>query len=160
MPSGSGFKKAPRPERAPIHHTPIRQLRIDDGKARLCVLYPKDNPLRSEKYLAIIRKMKCIRCGVRGHTQAAHADGIGGSMQKGIGMKADDRAIYPACGLHTDANFRVVQGCHYDIGTGGMYSKDERRTLERGYVKQTILEVIRENRWPKDLPLPNEEFWK
>jgi hypothetical protein len=106
-------------------------LRRDDGKARMVVAVPKQNYLRDKDYLRWVASLPCAHCGVEGRSQAAHSDdnGAGG---KGIGLKSSDKTVYPAC-APTLGN----PGCHWLIGSSGVFKKDERRELESAYSQKT-----------------------
>jgi len=45
---------------------------------------PKDAPLQHEGYMALVRRLPCIRCGVVGFSQFCHAD-----EGKGMALKTD-----------------------------------------------------------------------
>lgn len=56
-------------------------------------------PPRDPAYLAWIRDMPCIGCGIEGHSEAAHTGRDGG-----MSMKASDYSAVPLCsGCHTQA---------------------------------------------------------
>ena len=54
---------------------------------------PKDGPLQHEGYIAQVRRLPCIRCGVVGFSQFCHAD-----EGKGMALKTDCRLGWPGCG--------------------------------------------------------------
>ena len=89
--------------------------------------YPKENPLRSEKYRRLVSSLPCAHCGRPGPSQAAHAD-----MGKGMGIKTSDLTCYPLC-----ADSPGRRGCHALIGSDAMFSRDQRRRLERRYAEDT-----------------------
>jgi hypothetical protein len=98
----------------------------------LVLQFPKQVYLRDVAYLRWVASLPCAHCGVESRSQAAHSDdnGTGG---KGIGIKSSDDTCYPACGP-------VVgdPGCHWRIGTSGMFDKAVRRELEQSYAAQTL----------------------
>lgn len=102
-------------------------MRINDGKARAHVAVPKAKPWRSEEYRRLVAALPCAHCGIEGFSQAAHSD-----EGKGMGIKSSDLTCYPACGPR-----HAYRGCHWNIGTSGRYSKDERRKLEAEYAAKT-----------------------
>lgn len=104
---------------------------------------PKENPLRSEEYRRLVAALPCIVCGVEGRSQAAHAD-----QGKGMGLKTDDRTVYPACGAAPGR-----PGCHDTIGASGALSRDERRSAERLYGALTRARIISAGKWPAGLPM-------
>jgi hypothetical protein len=104
---------------------------------------PKEKPWRSEPYRRLIASLPCAHCGRHGSSQAAHAD-----LGKGAGIKSDDRTCYPAC-----ADSVMRQGCHALIGSAGMFTREQRRTLERRHACKTIAQVLKLGQWP-DVALP------
>ena len=90
--------------------------------------FPKANPLRSEKYRRAVSELPCAHCGKPGPSQAAHSDSDG----KGMGIKAGDDTCYPLC-----ADSVGRRGCHSLIGATGVFTKEQRRTLETRYAEQT-----------------------
>lgn len=131
----TGFARpAPKPAKVYEVHTPRARAvsaAISDGKARAVVQVPKRQYVRDKSYRRWVASLPCAHCGIEGYSQAAHADdnGAGG---KGIGLKACDSTLYPACGPRPG-----VPGCHWLIGTSGALSRDERRRLEAEYAQST-----------------------
>ena len=67
----------------------------------------RGGPPRDEAYLAWIREMPCIGCGVEGRSEAAHTGTDGG-----MSMKASDYSCVPLCfGCHTQA-----PGAYHRVG--------------------------------------------
>jgi hypothetical protein len=93
--------------------------------------YTKAKALRDKTYLRWVASLPCAHCGIVGYSQAAHSD-----QGKGMGIKSGDDTCYPACGPHYQRGL-VVSGCHWEIGTSGHLSKEERRELEAKYAEQT-----------------------
>ena len=128
------MRRLPAREATQCSYTPKpRAVAVPDGKARMVVPLPKANPLRDESYRRWVASLPCAHCGVEGFSQAAHGD-----QGKGMGIKAGDDTCYPACGPHpVGRNARLYPGCHWQIGTSGVYSKAHRRELEGQYAAQT-----------------------
>lgn len=147
----SGFKqKLPaaytRAERIPQTYArltvPVRYPVFEDVAA-----IPKEAPVRHEGYRRLTAMLPCAHCGVVGYSQAAHAD-----FGKGAHIKSDDRTCYPAC-----ADRPGVVGCHSMIGASGSMSREQRRSLEAQYARDTR-EIIRlSGHWPADLPQFEEQ---
>lgn len=100
---------------------------VSDGKARAVVSVPKAAPVRDEAYRRLVATLPCAHCGKAGPSQCAHGD-----EGKGMAIKACDLTCFPLC-----ADFPGRQGCHSLIGATGMFSRDQRRTLEARYAAQT-----------------------
>lgn len=146
----SGFKrKLPAPyiklERVPQVHArltvPVNYARFDVPVAILPI--PKEAPVRHEGYRRLVAMLPCAHCGVVGHSQAAHAD-----FGKGAHIKSDDRTCYPAC-----ADRPGIVGCHSMIGASGSMTREQRRSLEAQYARDTREIIQLSGHWPNDLPL-------
>jgi hypothetical protein len=109
--------------------------------------FPKENAVRSPRYLRIVASLPCAHCGIEGYSQAAHSD-----QGKGLAIKADDRYTYPAC-----CSRPGVPGCHMQIGTLAMYDRQQRRDIERIMVAQTIRKVEALGLWPLGVEKPQLE---
>lgn len=147
----TGFKPA-RPARPvkTIDYTPrprATAVPMHDGKARLVVSVPKQQPIQHEAYMAAVRTLPCYRCGIVGFTQFCHAD-----QGKGAGLKTDCRLGWPGCGPHPDAAGRLLPGCHYDVGTAGLMTKAARRAFEDEAGQATRAVVRARGHWPASLP--------
>lgn len=147
----SGFKPA-RPARPvkTIDYTPrprAAAVAVHDGKARLVVPVPKQQPIQHEAYMAAVRKLPCYRCGIAGFTQFCHAD-----EGKGERIKSDCRLGWPGCGPHPDATGRLLPGCHYEVGSTGMLGKAGRRAFEKqaGHATRATIRAL--GQWPAALP--------
>jgi hypothetical protein len=69
----------------------------------------RKGPPRDKAYLAWIREMPCIACGVAGRSEAAHTGTDGGMSQK-----ASDYSVVPLCAdCHTQA-----PGAYHRAGKG------------------------------------------
>src|SRR5450631_1524837 len=67
----------------------------------------RKGPPRDKEYLAWIREMPCIACGIEGQSEAAHTGRDGG-----MGQKASDYSCVPLCAdCHTQA-----PGAYHRIG--------------------------------------------
>jgi len=143
----SGFSRKSMPERIPPVYArltvPVRYASFDE-----VVILPKEPPLRSEKYRRAVAALPCIRCGVEGYSQAAHAD-----QGKAMQFKSDDRTCYPAC-----ASRPGVRGCHDIIGASGAIPQAMRRELEKEYAASTRKTLHALGKWPKDVPAFEEDL--
>jgi hypothetical protein len=104
-----------------------RACRMADTRDRLSVAVPKENPVRDEAYRRLVAEQDCAHCGRPGPSQCAHSD-----QGKGLGIKASDLETYPLC-----ADQPGRQGCHSVIGASGLFTREQRRTLESRYVALT-----------------------
>lgn len=105
-------------ERPPVYWQPANEPHI---------AAPKVVPVWDEAYRRLVAALPCIRCGVQGHSQAAHPN-----TGKGTGTKADDRDCFPLC-----ADRPGVRGCHSFFDSGAAYTKEERRRIEKVWTRQT-----------------------
>ena len=137
-----GFKR-PQIERKPAPAyklaRPCTSPRVDHEAART---RKKAEVVRSEAYRRAVASLSCIRCGIAGHSQAAHPN-----TGKGAGMKTDDRLCFPLC-----ADRPGVRGCHSLFDQGALYSKDLRRMLEPEWAKATAATIAARGLWPAGLP--------
>src|SRR6478736_8420864 len=97
------------------------------------MLGPKKPVVRSEEYRRYVSGLACYVCKLEGYSQVAHAD-----AGKGMGMKASDLSVFPACGPRLGE-----PGCHYRIGMTGFLGKFGRRELEEDACGWTRNELIR-----------------
>ena len=107
--------------------------------SRLVVPLPKGQYLRSEKYRRFVASLDCAHCGIAGYSNACHAD-----EGKGTGIKSCDSTCWPGCVTRYG---RV--GCHDIVGASGLFTKSQRRTLERGYGGRTRETARLAGHWPK-----------
>jgi hypothetical protein len=134
MNRGQGFKRPELPPRV----RPVVTRNVDPPRAvmrpatRFAEPVTKENAIRSEPYLRLVASLPCWRCGVQGHTQAAHGD-----EGKGMQIKACDLTAWPACGPRGG-----LVGCHYFVGSTGSISREERRTLEKQAAADTQATLI------------------
>jgi hypothetical protein len=153
---GKGFKRptwVPKPCKAIEYQPRPREaatVRVDT-RARMVVQVPKQEPVQHEGYMAVVRRMRCARCGIKGFTQFCHSD-----EGKGMGIKSDCREGWPGCGPHMEG-LTMVPGCHYLVGTQRIYDKDKRRRFEAAAAlkARTVIRML--GLWPADLePWPED----
>ena len=72
--------------------------------------------------------------------QAAHTNWGHG---KGRGIKSDDNRIAALC-----------LKCHYEVDQGKNLSREERQEMWEKAHKRTVETLIAQDRWPKDVPIP------
>lgn len=138
---------------ATVHRAPERRaLTVVPGAFRLAVpvgdavvALPKLEPVRCEEYRRLVAALPCIRCGIHGHSQCAHAN-----TGKGEGTKTDDTASFPLCCDRPDG----TPGCHGRFDQGAMFGKAVRRAIEPAWVADTQRRIWASGKWPKRLPLP------
>lgn len=143
----TGFKR-PQIERKRTVHAPVpaahrRQVSMAraDGMAEPVT---KDAPVRHEGYRRLVALLPCCICGIDGYSQAAHA-----STGKGMGIKASDLELFPAC-----ADRPGARGCHSRLDQGALFSKDVRHTLEPQWVADTQRKIQTMGLWPENLERP------
>ena len=108
---------------------------------------PKSQPLQHEGYMAAVRTLPCMRCGVVGFTQFCHTD-----EGKGMGLKTDCREGWPGCGPRDG-----TPGCHWFVGTSGQLDRQARRDLEAHYARRTRIRILGMGLWPANLAAWPEE---
>lgn len=106
----------------------------------------KDDPVRNEAYRRAVASLPCVMCGIAGYSQAAH-----GSEGKGMGIKASDLTLFPACAPRPG-----IAGCHAELDQGAKFSKAVRRELEPVWAADTRRKVQALGLWPKNLPLSSQ----
>jgi hypothetical protein len=102
--------------------------------------YLKHQYVRSQKLLKLVAGLACQNCGIDNGVQAAHTNWGGG---KGRGIKADDNLVAALC-----------LKCHYEIDQGAHLSKDERQEMWSKAHQKTVDELVNNNQWPTDVPIP------
>jgi len=131
----SSFRKTP-PPRVRTVHTPGTGRGVHAQSSDEVVSVPKERPVRSADYRRWVATLPCYRCGMHGHSQAAHAD-----QGKGMAIKSSDLTCYPLCGPHLDQRttppYQMVPGCHADVGTLGKMTQAERRDFESRAIPDT-----------------------
>jgi len=102
--------------------------------------YLKHQYVRSQKLLKLVAGLACQNCGIDNGVQAAHTNWGGG---KGRGIKADDNLVAALC-----------LKCHYEIDQGAHLFKDERQEMWSKAHQKTVDELVNNNQWPTDVPIP------
>lgn len=108
---------------------------------------PKDQPVRSEAYRRAVASLPCAICRVPGYSQAAH-----GSAGKGMGLKACDLTLFPAC-----CDRPGVRGCHSQLDQGALFTKAVRHQLEPAWAADTQRRIHAMGLWPKGIPYPHDQ---
>ena len=103
---------------------------------------PKAHPVRNEAYRRAVASLPCVICGVPGYSQAAH-----GSSMKGMGIKACDSTLFPAC-----CDRPGVRGCHSQLDQGALFKKAVRHELEPVWAADTQRQIMALGLWPKNMP--------
>ncbi|MDR6381808.1 hypothetical protein [Paraburkholderia caribensis] len=93
------------------------------------LIFPKPLTFRSEALRRAVTQLPCMKCGIHGHTQAAHMN-----LGKGGAIKASDAALAALC-----ADRPGVSGCHALLDQGGKLPKSERREFEFEMVAKTYI---------------------
>lgn len=124
----SSFRR-PQIERKPVVLTRIapqdrRGVMAPVGGAVVAV--PKVTTYRSEKHLARVRQIPCVRCGKEGESQAAHMN-----LGKSLAKKASDAAVGSLCPI-----------CHHWLDQSGAMTKEERRAFEWEMVARTYIALM------------------
>ncbi|MDD2711319.1 MAG: hypothetical protein PHU77_00225 [Simplicispira sp.] len=91
--------------------------------------------------------MPCVICGMVGYSQAAH-----GSAGKGMGLKACDLTLFPAC-----CDRPGVRGCHSQLDQGALFAKAARHVLEPAWAADTQRRIHAMRLWPKGIPYPHQQ---
>jgi len=86
--------------------------------------------MRSKSYRRAVADLPCVNCGIDGHSQCAHANGL--EYGKGMGIKADDGACFPLC-----ADRPGVRGCHSLFDQCALFTKEERREVTARWIAWT-----------------------
>ncbi len=90
----------------------------------------KTLPIRSERYLAEVRRLPCANCSATGRSDAAHPN-----TGKGAGTKADDTRAFPLC---RDDLVNHMPGCHGIFDQHAMFTKEDRRAKEIEWGRATF----------------------
>ena len=102
---------------------------------------------RSEAYRRLVASLPCVICGMPGYSQAAH-----GSEGKGMGIKASDLTLFPAC-----CDRPGVRGCHSQLDQGALFTKAVRRELEPVWAADTQRRLLAMGLVPPYLMKPISE---
>lgn len=104
--------------------------------------YLKHQYVRSQKLLKLVAGLACQNCGIDNGVQAAHSNWSewGG---KGKSLKASDEYTAALC-----------LKCHYTIDQGAHLSKEERKEMWLKAHQRTVDNLVKNNQWPKDIPIP------
>lgn len=102
---------------------------------------PKAAPVRSEALRRAVASLPCVICGMPGYSQAAH-----GSEGKGMGIKACDLTLFPAC-----CDRPGVRGCHSLLDQGALFTKAVRRELEPVWAADTRRKLLALGLVPRSL---------
>lgn len=103
---------------------------------------PKAHPVRNEAYRRAVASLPCVICKVPGYSQAAH-----GSAGKGMGLKACDTTLFPAC-----CDRPGMRGCHSQLDQGALFKKAVRHELEPVWAADTQRRIYALGLWPKNMP--------
>ena len=103
--------------------------------------------VRSEAYRRAVAGLPCVICKVQGYSQAAH-----GSDGKGMGIKACDLTLFPAC-----CDRPGVRGCHGQLDQGALFTKAVRHQLEPAWAADTQRRIHAMGLWPKGIPYPHDQ---
>jgi predicted RNA-binding Zn-ribbon protein involved in translation (DUF1610 family) len=90
---------------------------------------------RSEPYLAAVRSLLCVKCGIARLTEAAHSNQL--RFGKGRSVKASDATAMALCKTIPG---RV--GCHALHDQGGKLSKAEWQAFEYWAITMTVVALI------------------
>ncbi len=93
--------------------------------------------MRSKAYRRRVAELPCARCGLEGHSQAAHPNSL--ALGKGIGLKADDFQCVPLC-----ADLPGVLGCHSAWDRHMVAPKHERSGIWARWVSWTRAALLNE----------------
>ena len=106
----------------------------------------KSAPVRSEALRRAVASLPCVICGMPGYSQAAH-----GSEGKGMGIKACDLTLFPAC-----CDRPGVRGCHSQLDQGALFTKAMRREREPVWAADTQRRIKAPGLWPTNLSGEND----
>ena len=102
---------------------------------------PKAAPVRSEALRRAVASLPCVICGMPGYSQAAH-----GSEGKGMGIKACDLTLFPAC-----CDRPGVRGCHSQLDQGALFTRAVRREREPVWAAETRRKLLALGLVPRSL---------
>ena len=141
-PTGRQWEGDKLPSQSPANAKPIaiQSLRVNDTRARLTISLPKNPPKRSDAYLRYTATRPCAHCGIEGYSNACHGD-----EGKGMAMKSGDDTVWPGC-----VDRPGKRGCHWLLGTGGMFRREHKRQLEARDAEQNRMAAQACGQWPKE----------
>lgn len=131
----SAFK---RPEKQALHRSALK------GGEKKLRAYGKRKAssgdiFRSEAYLAAVRTLDCVRCGVEKCTEPAHSNQL--RFDKGKGIKASDATAMALCGTRPPR-----LGCHARHDQGGKLAKAEWWAFEYKHICLTVMELVKQGK--------------
>jgi hypothetical protein len=95
-----------------------------------------DSIFRSEAYLAAVRSLPCVCCGVNLRTQPAHSNQL--RFGKGRSIKASDATAIALC-----ADGPGYVGCHLQHDQGGHLKKVDWWSFEYKHICLTIIALVK-----------------
>lgn len=98
--------------------------------------------VRSRKLLNAIKTLPCQHCGAPAPSDPAHSNQA--AHGKGKSIKASDVYVAALC-----------RACHQEIDQGRRLSYAERVELWSNAWRKTVAALLREGRWPLEIPIPD-----
>jgi hypothetical protein len=117
----------------------------------LVATLPKEEIVRSEKYLRLVAALPCIACGIEGYSQAAHP------RPTAKGRKECDLTTFPLCCVHPGPAGVLVDGCHIDLDRYAVYTRELADAAAILYGIATRKTIRDAGQWPKNVPLFEEQ---
>lgn len=111
-----------------------------DKAARIKHKKKESSIFRSDAYLALVRTIPCVMCGIQHLTQAAHSNQL--AFGKARGMKASDASAMALCASTQERN-----GCHAVHDQGGKLSKAEWKAVEYQNIVATVMTLMNHHKW-------------
>lgn len=148
MSRGKGFA---RKTYTPSPAAPLRRVERAGVAARISAAFtpfPKESVIRHKGYRRLVAALPCKHCGIWNYSQCAH-----GNLDKGSGIKTDDRYSFPLCTVHPGADGNLIPGCHERFDQGALFSKAARRLIESAWAGDTRRHIAASGDWPANLPL-------
>lgn len=153
------MKQTPMKRNKPMQRTPFARVGVlaqssfqrkaktpdrTDKIARVNHKRKESSIFRSNAYLALVRTVPCVACGIPHLTQAAHSNQL--IYGKGRSLKASDASAMALC-----ATTQERSGCHADHDQGGSLSKAEWKAFENQNIVATIMALVKAGRLVGDL---------
>lgn len=88
--------------------------------------------MNSETHRRNVASLPCIKCGIEGHSQCAHANSH--KFGKGRGIKSSDLATFPLCCTRPG-----IVGCHVEHDQYIGMTREEAADREPGYILSTLM---------------------